>query len=260
MALGLVAVASEQAALALDPWLEPSRFPLEAPEAPPLELWPFVPLFLAGASISVWRPLLASRLVTCVVLVGGALAATAGVAVAHDATLPVESSPIMLSPLESVPTTSCGEVITAPVVYVDRKEVILSGALIARSDDSRRAAVRLEERLLDERQRFLDLHEAANDSGPFPGDLDVQVDAAAPMELMASILGAADRAAFRAIHLVSATPSPVQPWTRSTLHQHICSVTIVLADEGRPIGSFTSWIELVRAADGRSEPLRLSVR
>jgi biopolymer transport protein ExbD len=69
---------------------------------------------------------------------------------------------------------------SAPVVTVSKTEVLLSGALIGRVEDFTREEYLniplLEEKLRDERKKFEDLHSAANDSGAFKGDVNIQAD------------------------------------------------------------------------------------
>src|SRR3954466_9680172 len=69
---------------------------------------------------------------------------------------------------------------SAPVVTVSKTEVLLSGSLIGRVEDFTREEYLniplLEEKLRDERKKFEDLHSAANDSGAFKGDVNIQAD------------------------------------------------------------------------------------
>ena len=69
---------------------------------------------------------------------------------------------------------------SAPVVTISKTEVLLSGALIGRVEDFTREEYLniplLEEKLRDERKKFEDLHSAANDSGAFKGDVNIQAD------------------------------------------------------------------------------------
>src|SRR3982751_6207756 len=69
---------------------------------------------------------------------------------------------------------------SAPVVTISKTEVLLSGSLIGRVEDFTREEYLniplLEEKLRDERKKFEDLHSAANDSGAFKGDVNIQAD------------------------------------------------------------------------------------
>src|SRR5687767_14599727 len=69
---------------------------------------------------------------------------------------------------------------SAPVVTISKTKVLLSGALIGRVEDFTREEYLniplLEEKLRDERKKFEDLHSAANDSGAFKGDVNIQAD------------------------------------------------------------------------------------
>lgn len=259
IALSLLGVGLHQGARAVARWLD-DRPLWEMAELPPLVLWPFGALFVLGVVVSLRRSLFVSRLVSIVVLVMGGLATAAGVAVAHDADLPAAPPVVLLSSRsEPLALRGCEEPVSAPTLYVDEHETLLSGALVTRNDDSLGAEVLLQEKLEDERKKFIDLHEAANDMRPFVGNLSLQVDAKASLSLMARLLAASERATFRQLQIVAASPSPVQPWTSWVLHERVCAVSVVLANDGRPISSFASWAELVRAADDAATPLRLNV-
>ena len=69
---------------------------------------------------------------------------------------------------------------SAPVVTISKTEVLLSGSLIGRVEDFTREDYLniplLEEKLRDERKKFEDLHSAANDTGAFKGDVNIQAD------------------------------------------------------------------------------------
>jgi biopolymer transport protein ExbD len=68
----------------------------------------------------------------------------------------------------------------APVVQVSKQEVIVSGVIIGRVDDLTREEYlnipQLEEKLREMKKQFEDLHNAANDSGAFKGDVNIQAD------------------------------------------------------------------------------------
>ncbi|GMU62708.1 MAG: hypothetical protein AMXMBFR34_44710 [Myxococcaceae bacterium] len=68
----------------------------------------------------------------------------------------------------------------APVVMVSKEAVIVSGTMIGRVDDLTREDYlnipALEEKLREMKKQFEDLHNAANDSGAFKGDVNIQAD------------------------------------------------------------------------------------
>jgi biopolymer transport protein ExbD len=68
----------------------------------------------------------------------------------------------------------------APVVQVSKEEVIVSGTMIGRVDDLAREDYlnipALEEKLRELKKQFEDLHNAANDTGAFKGDVNIQAD------------------------------------------------------------------------------------
>ena len=68
----------------------------------------------------------------------------------------------------------------APVVLVSTESVIVSGIMIGRVDDLTREDYlnipALEEKLREMKKEFEDLHNAANDSGAFKGDVNIQAD------------------------------------------------------------------------------------
>jgi biopolymer transport protein ExbD len=68
----------------------------------------------------------------------------------------------------------------APVVQVSQEAVIVSGTMIGRVDDLTREDYlnipALEEKLREMKKEFEDLHNAANDTGAFKGDVNIQAD------------------------------------------------------------------------------------
>jgi biopolymer transport protein ExbD len=72
------------------------------------------------------------------------------------------------------------ELVMAPVVVVSREQVIVSGGVIGRVDDLTREDYLnippLEEKLREMKKQFEDLHNAANDTGAFKGDVNIQAD------------------------------------------------------------------------------------
>lgn len=80
-----------------------------------------------------------------------------------------------------LPTAANTEELTlAPVVLVSKEQVIVSGTVIGRVDDLTREDYLnippLEEKLREMKKQFEDLHNAANDSGAFKGDVNIQGD------------------------------------------------------------------------------------
>jgi biopolymer transport protein ExbD len=80
----------------------------------------------------------------------------------------------------------------APVVTVSKTEVLLSGKLIGRVEDFVREDYlnipALEEQLRDERKKFEDLHSAANDTGAFKGDVNIQADKAVEFRIIKRVM------------------------------------------------------------------------
>jgi biopolymer transport protein ExbD len=72
------------------------------------------------------------------------------------------------------------ELVIAPVVIVSKDQVIVSGSVIGRVDDLTREDYlnipALEEKLREMKKQFEDLHNAANDTGAFKGDVNIQAD------------------------------------------------------------------------------------
>ena len=88
---------------------------------------------------------------------------------------------LMMSKDVSLPEASnVQDIEMAPVVTISKTEVIANGQLIGRIDDFVREDYLnipvLEEKLRDMKKQFEDLHSAANDSGAFKGDVNIQGD------------------------------------------------------------------------------------
>ncbi len=68
----------------------------------------------------------------------------------------------------------------APAVVVSKEQVIVSGSVIGRVDDLTREDYLnippLEEKLREMKKQFEDLHNAANDTNSFKGDVNIQAD------------------------------------------------------------------------------------
>ncbi|MBL9038015.1 MAG: biopolymer transporter ExbD [Archangium sp.] len=84
------------------------------------------------------------------------------------------------------------ELMLAPVVMVSKSEVLISGQLIGRVDDLTREEYlnipSLEEKLRDMKKQFEDLHNAANDSGAFKGDVNIQADKGSQFRIIKRVM------------------------------------------------------------------------
>ena len=84
------------------------------------------------------------------------------------------------------------ELTLAPVVMVSKEEVLVSGTLIGRVEDLTRDDYlnipALEEKLRDMRKQFEDLHNAANDSGAFKGDVNIQADKSVQFRIVKRVM------------------------------------------------------------------------
>jgi biopolymer transport protein ExbD len=80
----------------------------------------------------------------------------------------------------------------APVVLVSTESVIVSGIMIGRVDDLTREDYlnipALEEKLREMKKEFEDLHNAANDSGAFKGDVDIQADKSVQFRIVKRVM------------------------------------------------------------------------
>lgn len=88
---------------------------------------------------------------------------------------------LMMSKDVSLPEASnVQDLEMAPVVTVSKTEVLASGAPIGRIEDFVREDYlnipALEEKLREMKKQFEDLHQAANDTGAFKGDVNIQAD------------------------------------------------------------------------------------
>ena len=96
---------------------------------------------------------------------------------------------------------------SAPVVTVSKTEVLLSGALIGRVEDFTREEYLniplLEEKLRDERKKFEDLHSAANDSGAFKGDVNIQADKQVEFRIIKRVMFSCASAGFGNINFAT---------------------------------------------------------
>jgi biopolymer transport protein ExbD len=114
------------------------------------------------------------------------------------------------------------ELTIAPVVLVSKEEVIVSGTSIGRIDDLSREDYSnipaLEEKLREEKKRFEDLHNAANDSGAFKGEINIQADKASQFKIIKKVMMSCSQAGFGNISfatLSSGGGEPVKPETAS---------------------------------------------
>lgn len=86
----------------------------------------------------------------------------------------------MSKDIELPEASNTDELQLAPVVQVSKDQVIVSGVSVGRVDDLTREDYlnipQLEEKLRDMKKQFEDLHNAANDSGAFKGDVNIQAD------------------------------------------------------------------------------------
>ncbi|MDP3234483.1 MAG: biopolymer transporter ExbD [Myxococcales bacterium] len=86
----------------------------------------------------------------------------------------------MSKDIELPEASNTDELQLAPVVQVSKDQVIVSGTSVGRVDDLTREDYlnipQLEEKLRDMKKQFEDLHNAANDSGAFKGDVNIQAD------------------------------------------------------------------------------------
>jgi biopolymer transport protein ExbD len=86
----------------------------------------------------------------------------------------------MSKDIELPEAANTDELQLAPSVQVSKDQVIVSGVSVGRVDDLTREDYlnipALEEKLRDMKKQFEDLHNAANDSGSFKGDVNIQAD------------------------------------------------------------------------------------
>ena len=112
---------------------------------------------------------------------------------------------------------------SAPVVTVSKTEVLLSGALIGRVEDFTREEYLniplLEEKLRDEKKKFEDLHSAANDTGAFKGDVNIQADKGVEFRIIKRVMFSCASAGFGNINFatlnVGGGPAPEKPESAS---------------------------------------------
>ncbi len=80
----------------------------------------------------------------------------------------------------------------APAVIVSKEQVIVSGTVIGRVDDLTKDEYLnippLEEKLREMKKSFEDLHNAANDSGAFKGDVNIQADKGVQFKIVKRVM------------------------------------------------------------------------
>ena len=80
----------------------------------------------------------------------------------------------------------------APAVIVSKEQVIVSGTVIGRVDDLTKDEYLnippLEEKLREMKKQFEDLHNAANDSGAFKGDVNIQADKGVQFKIVKRVM------------------------------------------------------------------------
>ena len=88
----------------------------------------------------------------------------------------------------------------APAVTISKDEVLVQGALIGRVDDLTREDYTnipaLEEKLRDLKKQFEDLHNAANDSGAFKGDVNIQADKQVTFKIVKRVMYSCAQAGY----------------------------------------------------------------
>lgn len=92
------------------------------------------------------------------------------------------------------------ELIAAPVVIISKDEVLVSGQSIGRVEDLARedylSIPVLEEKLREVRKQFENLHAAANDTGAFKGDVNIQGDKSAKFSIVKRVMFSCASAGF----------------------------------------------------------------
>jgi biopolymer transport protein ExbD len=80
----------------------------------------------------------------------------------------------------------------APVVMISKEQVLVSGTVIGRIDDLTREEYlnipNLEEKLREMKKQFEDLHNAANDTGAFKGDVNIQADKSVKFSIVKRVM------------------------------------------------------------------------
>jgi biopolymer transport protein ExbD len=80
----------------------------------------------------------------------------------------------------------------APAVVVSKEQVIVSGSIIGRVDDLLKEEYLnippLEEKLREMKKQFEDLHNAANDTGAFKGDVNIQADKSVQFRIVKRVM------------------------------------------------------------------------
>jgi hypothetical protein len=243
VALGMIGFAAQQALASTTRWNEDLR-PSAIVDATPV-WWPFAALLAAGVVVSLTRPLLSSHLVSWLFMLVGLLASVAGVAVMHDAKLAGDQRMVSfdIESYETVPLTTCRPVRGMLPVSIEPRGVFVGMSRTTGGVDS------LVLHLEHEREKYMDLANAAGTQPDFPGEVALLVAADSPLRTIQSVLTACRAAGYRHVEVVSWRRTPGETWTRATVHAHECAASFDIGDDGVPVGSFTTWAQLVRAAE-----------
>jgi biopolymer transport protein ExbD len=91
----------------------------------------------------------------------------------------------------------------APAVLVSKEQIILSGTIIGRVDDLSKEDYlnipALEEKLREMKKQFEDLHNAANDSGAFKGEVNIQADKGVQFRIVKRVMMSCAAAGYGSI-------------------------------------------------------------
>ena len=96
-------------------------------------------------------------------------------------------------------------------MQVSKDQVIVSGTSVGRVDDLTREDYlnipALEEKLRDMKKQFEDLHNAANDSGSFKGDVNIQADKKVQFRIIKRVMFSCAAAGYGNIAFATMAPS-----------------------------------------------------
>lgn len=117
----------------------------------------------------------------------------------------------MSKDIELPEASNTDELQLAPVVQVSKDQVIVSGTSVGRVDDLTREDYlnipALEEKLRDMKKQFEDLHNAANDSGSFKGDVNIQADKKVQFRIIKRVMFSCAAAGYGNIAFATMAPS-----------------------------------------------------
>jgi biopolymer transport protein ExbD len=92
------------------------------------------------------------------------------------------------------------ELTFAPTIQISQEQVIVSGSSVGRVDDLTREDYlnipALEEKLRDMKKTFEDMHNAANDSGAFKGEVNIQADKKVQFRIVKRVMFSCAAAGF----------------------------------------------------------------